>query len=180
MDDLSARIAAEQDEQIRREAIATSRRRAAAAREAAQVGGLASRPDRVALWAFLMAIAITVAAAASAGAAGSGGIGTPSPDEPERGEMDRALATWYGPGFWGNETACGQTLRRGTVGVAHRRLPCGSQVTIAYRGEYLTTKVIDRGPFGTEARWDLTQAAAEELGFTETDEIRTSVERRGR
>jgi rare lipoprotein A len=178
MDDLSARIAAEQDEQIRREAIAASRRRAAMSREAAEANALIRRPDRVAMWAFLMALAITIAAAASSQAASSGGIGTASPDEPDKGEMERSIATWYGPGFWGNQTACGQTLKRKTVGVAHRKLPCGTKVTIAYKGRHLTTEVIDRGPYANDATWDLTQAAARELGFTATDEIRTSVERR--
>jgi hypothetical protein len=70
MNEMTARIAAEQDEQIRREAAAASRRRAAAAREAADTHRLVARPDRIARWAFLMAIAATVAAAASAGAAG--------------------------------------------------------------------------------------------------------------
>lgn len=180
MDDLSARIAAEQDEQIRREAIAASRRRAATAREAADASTLVRRPDRIAMWAFLMAIAVTVAAAASSQAASSGGVDSPDPNAPDTEEMNRSIATWYGPGFWGNETACGRTLRRKTVGVAHRKLPCGTKVTIAYRGRYITTEVIDRGPYANDATWDLTQAAAKQLGFTATDEIRTSVERRRR
>ena len=33
-------------------------------------------------------------------------------------------ASWYGPGFFGNTTACGQTLTKKTVGVAHKKLPC--------------------------------------------------------
>jgi rare lipoprotein A (peptidoglycan hydrolase) len=134
---------------------------------------LIRRPDRVAMWAFLMAIAITVAAAASAQGASSGGVST----EPEvsADEMVRQVATWYGPGFYGNKLACGGTLRRRTVGVAHRRLPCGTEVTFAYKGNYLTTEVIDRGPFANGAKWDLTQAAAERLGLEATDEIRVAV-----
>jgi rare lipoprotein A len=179
MNEMTARIAAEQDEQIRREAAAASRRRAQAAREQADAHRLVARPDRIALWAFLMAIAATIAAAASAGAASSsGGTTMPAPEEPNRHTMDRSIATWYGPGLWGNKTACGQTLRRKTVGVAHRKLPCGTEVTILYKGNYLTTEVIDRGPFANDADWDLTQAAARELDFTETDTIRTSVNRK--
>ena len=30
---------------------------------------------------------------------------------------------------------------------------------------------LDRGPFSGEAKWDLTSAAAQMLGFTETDRI---------
>ena len=34
-----------------------------------------------------------------------------------------AIATWYGPGFYGNKTACGIELTETLVGVAHRTLP---------------------------------------------------------
>ena len=30
-----------------------------------------------------------------------------------------SYASWYGPGLYGNRTACGQTLGYGTLGVAH-------------------------------------------------------------
>jgi rare lipoprotein A (peptidoglycan hydrolase) len=131
------------------------------------------RPDRIALWAFLMAIAITVAAAASAQGAGSGGIS--SEPEPSEDAMVNQVANWYGPGLSGNKLACGGTLRRKTVGVAHKRLPCGTEVTFSYEGRSLTTEVIDRGPYANRARWDLTQAAAERLGFKRTDEILVAV-----
>ena len=82
-----------------------------------------------------------------------------------------AKATWYGPGFFGKTTACGVTLAPDTVGVAHRSLPCGTQVSILYRGRTLVVPVIDRGPFANGADWDLTQAAAQALGITETSRV---------
>ncbi len=88
--------------------------------------------------------------------------------------MPAQPATWYGPGFFGNQTACGETLTRGTLGVAHRTLRCGSKVVLRYRGRYVRTTVIDRGPFTNGAKWDLTQATARQLGFTHTDEIRVA------
>ena len=91
--------------------------------------------------------------------------------------MKRAGATWYGPGFYGNRTACGRVLRRGTVGVAHRTLPCGTQVTFAYRGRYLVAPVIDRGPYTAGYDWDLTNGAREALGFDYRDEVRYAVAR---
>jgi rare lipoprotein A (peptidoglycan hydrolase) len=57
------------------------------------------------------------------------------------------------------------------VGVAHRRLPCGTNVAVRYGSRTLVLPVVDRGPFGGKARWDLTQAAAQQLGFTHTDRI---------
>jgi hypothetical protein len=58
--------------------------------------------------------------------------------------------SWYGPGFYGNNGACGMVpggLTPDTVGVAHRTLPCGTKVTFRYNGVTVTTQVIDRGPY---------------------------------
>jgi rare lipoprotein A len=82
-----------------------------------------------------------------------------------------AFATWYGPGFFGNDTACGIKLAPDTIGVAHRTLPCGTQVALYYRGHTLTVPVIDRGPFNGNARWDLTQATAQSLGMSASDTV---------
>jgi rare lipoprotein A (peptidoglycan hydrolase) len=86
----------------------------------------------------------------------------------------RALrATWYGPGFYGKRTACGMRLARGTLGVAHRTLPCGTRVTFYHDGHFVTVAVIDRGPFRTGVAWDLTAAAARQLGFRSTGVLRS-------
>jgi hypothetical protein len=92
-----------------------------------------------------------------------------------RRSMRKSLATWYGPGFYGNSTACGQTLQRDTIGVAHRSLPCGTKVTLNYRGKYVRARVIDRGPYGSDANWDLTEKTANKLNFTYTDQVRVAV-----
>lgn len=82
------------------------------------------------------------------------------------------LATWYGPGFYGNRTACGKTLGYDTLGVAHRSLPCGTQVSILFEGRSITVPVIDRGPYGS-ADWDLTRETAERLRFSGKDTVGT-------
>ena len=89
--------------------------------------------------------------------------------------MRRAGATWYGPGFYGNQTACGKVLRTTTIGVANRTLPCGTRVTLSYHGRYLVAPVIDRGPYRKGYDWDLTSAAAQKLGLTSSDLIRYAV-----
>lgn len=87
----------------------------------------------------------------------------------------RALkATWYGPGFYGKRTACGVRLGRGTLGVAHRTLPCGTRVTFYHDGHFATVAVIDRGPFRRGVAWDLTAAAARQLGFRSTGVLRSA------
>jgi rare lipoprotein A len=88
--------------------------------------------------------------------------------------MPRSVATWYGPGFFGERTACGRRLRRKTTGVAHRKLPCGTRVTLKYGGRYVRTRVIDRGPYASGVRWDLTQKTARQLHLTATDTIRAA------
>jgi rare lipoprotein A (peptidoglycan hydrolase) len=82
-----------------------------------------------------------------------------------------SIATWYGPGFFGRRTACGQRLRRTTLGVANRRLPCGTEVALYYRGRTITVPVVDRGPFANNAEWDLTDATRQALGVTGTATI---------
>ena len=82
-----------------------------------------------------------------------------------------AKATWYGPGFYGKKTACGAKLTKTLVGVAHKTLPCGTKVSFLYKGRTLTVPVVDRGPFANGAKWDLTAAAAQQLGFTATDTV---------
>jgi len=82
-----------------------------------------------------------------------------------------ARATWYGPGFYGRKTACGTTMTHALLGVAHRTLPCGTQVALIYDGLTITVPVVDRGPFRNGAQWDLTFAAAQALGMTVTSRI---------
>jgi peptidoglycan lytic transglycosylase len=79
-----------------------------------------------------------------------------------------SLATLYGPGFYGNRTACGTILRSRTIGVANRTLPCGTLVAIYYHGQTLIVPVIDRGPYANGADWDLTMATGKALGMDGT------------
>jgi rare lipoprotein A len=83
----------------------------------------------------------------------------------------QTIATLYGPGFWGSRTACGQVLRRHTLGVANRTLPCGMPVAIYYQGRVIVVPVIDRGPYANHADYDLTMATGSSLGMTQTETI---------
>ena len=80
----------------------------------------------------------------------------------------RSIATLYGPGFYGQKTACGVILRRRTIGVANRTLKCGTEVQVYYNGQVLTVPVIDRGPYAHYANWDLTMATGRALGMQDT------------
>lgn len=83
----------------------------------------------------------------------------------------RSVATYYGPGFYGKRTACGQRMSRTLEGVAHPTLPCGALVDVYYKGRTARVPVVDRGPFRPGTSWDLTKATADALGFTHTDRI---------
>lgn len=80
----------------------------------------------------------------------------------------RAFASWYGPGFYGNRTACGGTLGYGTMGVAHKTLPCGTKLTLRKGSRTVRVRVIDRGPFHPGREYDLTGATKRALGFGST------------
>jgi rare lipoprotein A len=82
-----------------------------------------------------------------------------------------AIATQYGPGFYGSTTACGEKLTSGMLGVANRTLRCGTPVAIYYRGRTITVPVIDRGPYANGADWDLTEATGRKLGVDGTATI---------
>jgi peptidoglycan lytic transglycosylase len=86
-----------------------------------------------------------------------------------------AGASWYGPGLWGNKTACGRTLRPHTLGVAHKTLPCGTTVKFVYHGHVLITQVIDRGPYVKGRAWDLTKAASDALGLEGVGRVRYAI-----
>jgi Lytic transglycolase len=119
----------------------------------------------------LAAEAQTGGAGASAGEAStSGGAGLVF-----SAPMRSAGATWYGPGLYGNGTACGETLRPGTIGVAHRTLPCGTTLKINYHGHSLVTKVIDRGPYTKGNDFDLTNGARLALDFEGVGQVRYAV-----
>jgi hypothetical protein len=116
---------------------------------------------------------------ASTAHAGSGGASpvasSPAGQDLVFSPFRSAGASWYGPGLYGNKTACGQTLRPDTLGVAHRNLPCGTAVKFVYNGHAVVTQVIDRGPFAKGRAWDLTAAVSEALEFDGAGMLRYAV-----
>jgi rare lipoprotein A len=86
----------------------------------------------------------------------------------------RALASWYGPGLYGGHLACGGTLTPGTLGVANKSLPCGTKVTLHYRGRTVRVPVVDRGPYVGAREFDLTAATKAKLGFGSTGTVLTT------
>ncbi len=86
--------------------------------------------------------------------------------------LDRNVS-WYGPGFYGKRTACGQAMTEGLVGVAHRTLPCGTRITFKNpaNGRIVTAPVVDRGPYVSGRQWDLTGGLCLKLAHCYTGSI---------
>jgi rare lipoprotein A len=76
-----------------------------------------------------------------------------------------AAVSWYGPGLYGNKLSCGGHLTPGTVGVAHKTLPCGTRVTLRRGDRVIRVRVVDRGPYVGGREFDLTSATRAKLHF---------------
>ena len=80
---------------------------------------------------------------------------------------ETGIASWYGPGFHGKETANGEIYDQNAMTAAHRTLPMPSlvKVTNLENGRSIKVIVNDRGPFAHGRIIDLSKRAAELLGF---------------
>lgn len=97
----------------------------------------------------------------------------------------RTKVSWYGPGFHGQRTACGQIYNQNHLTAAHTALPCGTRVrfTDPNTGVSRILTINDRGPFTSESaekyritgnskvleahhdrEYDLSRKAGEDLG----------------
>lgn len=118
----------------------------------------------VAVLAFTSAPAVRAPASAPAAVPAAGTAGT-------------VIASWYGPGFYGNRTACGQLYTPVIIGVAHKTLPCGTMLELEFRGRVVIVPVIDRGPFIAGRTLDLSNATRAALACTDLCPVRMQVRR---
>jgi len=121
---------------------------------------------------------LAVSAAALAAVLAMPRCATPDPT----GRVYHGLASYYGPGFHGKETASGETFDMREMVAAHRSLPLGSivRVTNVKNGRQVVLRVIDRGPYGRNFRRgtiiDVSQGAARRLGFIKDGLVRVRLE----
>lgn len=83
---------------------------------------------------------------------------------------EKVHASWYGTStqFHGNQMASGPAFdMRDPQLAAHKTLPFCTRVTLKNpdNGSELGVIIMDRGPFVRDRDYDLSQAAARELGF---------------
>ena len=120
--------------------------------------------------------------ATSSASSSSGARAKPRAGAPKARRAEVGLASFYGPGFNGDETASGEVFDQRKLVAAHRTLPLGSlvRVTNLDNGRRVVVRVIDRGPYGRNHRKgciiDLSKAAARRLGFVEDGVSRVRVD----
>ena len=87
-------------------------------------------------------------------------------------------ASWYGPGFRGQETASGETFDPHALTAAHRTLPLGTEakVTNLATGQSVNVTINDRGPYVPGRQLDLSQAAAQQIGLTKKGVAKVKIE----
>ncbi len=104
--------------------------------------------------------------------AGDGAPGLAAPKGPALGlrggrDLQRGVASWYGPGFHGRRTANGERFDMNELTAAHKTLPFGTRVLVhnPRTGREVVVRINDRGPFIKGRVIDLSKAAAKVLGI---------------
>ena len=81
------------------------------------------------------------------------------------GYVERGVASWYGPGFHGDNTSSGEPYDMYAMTAAHKTLPLPTyaRVTNLVNGRSVVVRVNDRGPFVANRIIDLSYTAAAKL-----------------
>jgi len=95
---------------------------------------------------------------------------------------ETGIASWYGQDFHGKATANGERYDMNALTAAHRTLPMPVVVRLTNldNGRSLRLRVNDRGPYARGRIIDVSQRAAQLLGFHENGTARVRVQYEGR
>ncbi|MCP8899401.1 septal ring lytic transglycosylase RlpA family protein [Gilvimarinus xylanilyticus] len=90
--------------------------------------------------------------------------------EDESSYKERGYASWYGEKFHGHDTSNGEVYDMYAMTAAHKTLPIPSYVRVTHleNGRSVVVRVNDRGPFHEGRIIDLSYAAAQRLGISQT------------
>lgn len=91
---------------------------------------------------------------------------------------ETGIASWYGKEFAGRKTANGEIFNPKEVSAAHKTLPMPTNVRVTNleNGKSVVARVNDRGPFKPGRIIDMSEKAAELLGFKSQGVARVRVE----
>ncbi|MDE0528439.1 MAG: septal ring lytic transglycosylase RlpA family protein [Truepera sp.] len=105
-------------------------------------------------------------------------LGLPSTRGGQGAVQEVGLASWYGPGFAGRNTANGEIFDPAQFTAAHKTLPFNTMVKVTRldTGASVVVRINDRGPFKPGRIIDLSQAAAEAIDLIETGVARVELE----
>lgn len=94
------------------------------------------------------------------------------------GQTEVGEASWYGPGFQGNETASGETYDQNKMTAAHPTLPMGTtaKVTNLENDKKVEVRINDRGPYEGSRVIDLSRAAARRLDMEDDGTSQVGIE----
>jgi rare lipoprotein A len=94
-------------------------------------------------------------------------------------ELQRGMASWYGPGFHGRKTASGERFNSSEMTAAHRFLPFGTRLRVVNEtnGRSVVVRVNDRGPFAHRRIIDLAKGPAQSLGLMSSGTAYVSLHR---
>lgn len=86
-------------------------------------------------------------------------------------------ASWYGPGFHGNQTANGEIYDQYAMTAAHKTLPFGTQVRVTnlYNGRSVVVRINDRGPYIPGRIIDLSLSAAQTIGMSGVADVQMDI-----
>lgn len=95
-----------------------------------------------------------------------------------KGFVSEGLASWYGPGFHGHETANGEIYDMHGLSAAHKTLPipCKVRVTNLGNGKQIDLRINDRGPYYHDREIDLSLGAAKALDMDKLGTAKVKVE----
>lgn len=126
--------------------------------------------------------ALVLLAVLAGSCAPAAGRSDPAGYAPGAGTDEEGLASWYGAAFHGRTTASGVPFDRHAMVAAHPTLPFGTRVRVhrLSTGGSVEVEIVDRGPAAGPRRAgvviDLSEAAAERLGFIREGRTRVRVE----
>ncbi len=88
-------------------------------------------------------------------------------------DIQRGVASWYGPGFHGRLTANGERFNENDLTAAHKTLPFGTRVLVKNprNGKQVVVRINDRGPFVRGRVIDVSRAAARQLGMKQSGHL---------
>lgn len=86
---------------------------------------------------------------------------------PRIGTTDEGTASWYGPGYNGKRTACGDRFDQDALTAAHGAYPCDTKVrvTLLSTGKSVVVRINDLFPNHKGRLIDLSRGAAKQIGL---------------